>query len=728
MRGLREFFTAALLLLPALCFSLEVVDEDHEDYLKALEFYEIRYYEKAVEHLMDYIEDYPTDIAANEFLEELYEKFYTFQLVYFEGKELYNSGLYSNAIQKFDEALELGNGEKIQYYKTEAEDFIFEIENSFFDSTAEESGESFSVSWQSDLTNAVFTNASVYVVTHENLLMLGVLSYFNENDIPLPNLNDFLPDFELLKSFEVTGNFFETSISDETESALMICYPHTPDGVRSQPILKLFVRENSVENQIFLLEKISQINPLPFFTNTVSQDSFQPTFTNLLSTNLLPVTELQSSNPMPEIIPFSKTGKKRNYWWLLFLLLIYPARKTWLYFEKTPKEDRSFKGFFDFIKSEIRKDFTLILHFLRDILEKRKDLWKKTGSVFHSFWRKLKLPKFFTQTLAFFRKLKKKIFLLFCLLLFGSLFAADFSEIFADELSPQLLLYLEENYASCAEEIRDYSEIRDFYLFEYSGSEAVYVEADALISQITENLRDSSGIYLKKYDYFSYALFSFIVYYIDKDFAFFSEVLFELKDSTRQTVANSLWEDAQEKADDGKYLMAVIECSGYMPLAGSSVDKDAFSWLMQLSDLHIERFSRYESLLLNERIDEGLAEPGRDSLFKGAWVYAEMQSFSENFELSDEQILLQSEVLSKIELSYRITLYNELIAGAEKSFTCGDFALTEECYDYARLMLDYPPNSESILSNLNWLTEVKRGKNTVNVIQTNQSLLEMPLP
>jgi hypothetical protein len=73
--------------------SAQLFRERDENYAKALEYVEERYYEKAVEFLMAYITEHPNDEGASDFLEEIYDKFYAFQMEYLKGKTFKTNSL-----------------------------------------------------------------------------------------------------------------------------------------------------------------------------------------------------------------------------------------------------------------------------------------------------------------------------------------------------------------------------------------------------------------------------------------------------------------------------------------------------------------------------------------------------------------------------------------------------------------------------------------------------------
>jgi len=275
-----RYLLSLLIFIAGLAYS----QSDPGGYDKALEWYNKKHYVKSVEILKEYMDNFPLDPRAPELLEKMYEKYTEFQIVYLQGKEFYNKKLYLKTIEEFSNALKVGFSDKLQFYLTECIRTVFELENGFVPSTVAETAESLTISWNSDL----LTNARVVFVKSENIPLLNMIHYLNENKIPVARLEKYFTQGNIFKSFTVNGTSVTVSKNQPAESFLVIVYPKTVEDVRSQPIIRMVVtKEPSIQNKFLMLEPIRDIPLLPLYTNIHIIIPGQPEHTTTNVTGIL---------------------------------------------------------------------------------------------------------------------------------------------------------------------------------------------------------------------------------------------------------------------------------------------------------------------------------------------------------------------------------------------------------------------------------------------------------
>lgn len=669
-----------ILLCVSPCYGEAARDRD-ENYSRAMEFAGERNYEKAVGSLMLYIEAHPGDGEAQQTLENFYEKFRAFQLEYLAGKELYNQELYNLAEARFDKALEIGYSEKLQYYMSELKKIRFRIRNTFLDTDVKVSGGTISIAWDaSALTNAVITNAAVSVYRSGNLQLLNAMAYFNRNGLVVPSLRSYFPESDLLTNLEVSGTAAVISAVYPSASYVILITPHTPDGIFTQPVVELFASEPGPEDSARLVEPIAlpellapPTNRTPLLavltvTDRASEIADRASF---LATN----ADSSPVSPAPRArrAPFP-------WWWLLLLLALMYA--VWRY-RKWIADEFEAEGAAEAFEANV----TMLYAVCR---EKAPAVPARKRS---SRGKKLVLPA--------------------GLILLGSAFAAAVSPAVetGDALSAGFgrgaASYYEKLWPAEEMELTAYAQVLRFYNFDAGVQIPDYAEALRFVKDVADNYREIAADYYRNYDYLNFALNSFTVYYLDKDYEYFSKSVSRLREGNLERIAAQLEKLSASDEDEGRYLSALIRYTGYMAVAGSGIQAGTFDRLNRLSAEHRSDYSRYEPYYLVRRLNALILSDDPPAK-KAVACYLEMDDYSKYFPVPQELKAWQAGLASIVSNNYRVMLYNELLDEGRKQYESGQYALSSRCYEYALRLISYPSNDALIRRNLSTIRSAVR--------------------
>lgn len=675
-------------------------------YDEALALYEEQYYAKATELLIQYIQSFPYDKEANKLFEIIYEKYTVFQMEYLEAKGIFNQGLYSDALDALIDANQYGNSAKLQYYKDEAQDQIFKIENLFLNSSIDDSGDSLTVSWWTDYTNTVFTNASVYFVKGYNIPLFNTIQYFNRNEILLPNLADFLGYANIFDAQKVRGTSATFEKNPDYPTFMMIIYPETPDGIMTQPIIELYVEEPEIEGNLSLMEDIETVAFLPQLTNysillpvdeslliAKIDSDIKKTLDKLIEpdkvlqqTNLLESTNIPAAwiGESTNVITGPGTEPRRHslWWlWLLILIVIYLIWRVFVYRKRMIGEGKP-------------SEMSVVHFFKTGLIPRPEDFRFRTGLL---IWAVLSLSA-----------------------LSGLFAAVTVPE--GMNISEEVWEYAVEKYQVEDYQSIDYRNVVNFMAFESGITNTDYLRALDLISNVSKHLREVASTYLDMYEYDQYALYSFMVYYLSKDFSFYTKAISELKDTTKKKVGYEMLTNSQIHEDEGKYLKALIEYTGFMALVPTAIKGDSFTVLNDLFEEHKTEFGRFVHYHLIDEINAIHQKVLYSGLEKAIYAYIEILSFEDDFSPVDSITEYKQQLEEYIEMNYLINLYNDLIGYGVRLYRNQYIEESIVCYSLADQLLELDRDDLALLSNLCMLSNyLKKGAQPVCMIYTNSN-------
>ncbi|OHD57379.1 MAG: hypothetical protein A2Y33_07805 [Spirochaetes bacterium GWF1_51_8] len=646
-----------MLLLAGTVFS----QTEKSGYDLAAEWYEKKHYVRAVEILKEYMEEYPLDTRANELLEKMYDKYTEFLKVYLEGKDYYNKKLYLKTIQTFSNALEVGFSDKLQFYLTECIRTVFDIENTFLPGGIADNGETVSITWESPL----LTNATVTFIKSDNLPLLNMIYYLNKNKIPVPHLEKYFTQGNVFKSLAVQGNSYSFAKDQPVDSYLVMIYPRTSEDVRSQPIIHMVITKPPVlENEYMMIVPADDVPVLPVYTNysgvpqttNTNKQVALTSLSNILSNFILtnpPGTNiaLPQNDPDSGIFP---------WWWLLILLALIAL---WLYRHERKRKRR---------EELIRKWKLEILETLIPVEVPRKPPSSK--------------KKTFKKALKG-KKLPLIVLLLSCSLM--ALFAQDAAETpewkkYAQgSLTPETWNYYIGYYNLTDLPPSPYEDIVKFYSFEKSeGLPGEYSRAIEFLRDTSAYLRRICETYFRNFDFENYALTSFMVYYIDKDYSFFSQSISELKKGKTGAIAAKILQKSLEFEQQGLYLAALLRITGFMSLS-PDITPDLFERISSLNKLHNQDISRFEYISALKRMAAIVADKELSVPLKNFLCLREIFEYKARFAPYAPFDEMKKKIIKLLIVNYRVMVFNGLLTEGEKAYMGGQMSISKQCFELA---------------------------------------------
>ncbi|NPV00939.1 MAG: hypothetical protein HPY53_06130 [Brevinematales bacterium] len=749
-------------VLPLLIFiaGLSYSQADPAGYDQALEWYNKKHYVKAVEILKEYMDNYPLDLRAPELLEKMYDKYTEFQMVYLQGKELYNKKLYLKTIETFSNALRVGFSDKLQFYLTECIRTVFELENGFVPSAVNETAGSMTVSWESGL----LTNALVVLVKSENLPLLNMIHYLNENKIPIARLEKYFTQGNIFKSFTVSGTSVTVSKNQPADSFLVIVYPRTAEDVRSQPIIRLVVtKEPSIQNKFLMLEPIGELPLLPLYTNIhiIIPGQPEPTNTNTVSilskySNLITnIMQGIGTNTNAQTAGTSGTGADGGtgfpWWWLLILLLIILVVLIGLYLREKRRRELARR----MARWNLENDY--------DVMEtdagtkpapkksapakkkpaprKPAEAEKKPSTVRHAPKtsipvkpapkpvkkaqpkpKAVKNPPIKPNADKGAKKPKggggKKLPAIIVLLLSGmiALSAQEFSdapgwkEYAQSSLDAVTWSYYTDDLGITNLPQSYYGDILKFYSFEKSSHlPQHYLKTLEFLRDTSKYLRNISSVYFSNFDYENYALTCFMVYYIDKDYSFFSQSVAELKKGKTEAIADKILQKSVEFEKNGLFLGAIVRITGYMSLS-ANIQPEIFQRLNDLYAKNKAKITQYEYISAVARINKTLTDTEIPAVKKDILCLREAFEYEAMFGPMEIFTQLKKDAAGFLRLNYQILLYNGLLAEGYACYLDNRLVPAKECYELAWHIAPKKELLPSIGSNIAMIKGAMAGK------------------
>lgn len=715
---MRKGLTVLLLIIISFTtvFAQSVRERD-ENYAKALEYVEERYYEKAVEYLMAYIENHPNDNEAPKFLEEIYEKFYAFQMEYLKGKDLYNRHLYDMADDQFRKALEIGFSEKLQYYLSEIRKIKFRIRNTFIDTTVGYSGNNITIEWHNnELTNVVLTNATAYFVRSDNLQLMNVIYYFNKNKLMLPFLGSYLNPQDIFTNFEVTGSKASFAKNYLYDNFIILFYPRTPDGIYTQPIVEIFTRRPGLSDDIELLEPIAMVKTLPMFTNyyagnppvavrtivTDRNDALLETaeqFLNVTNAESTQATATSTQTRRPAVDWLR--GGRWLWWLLLLLLLLYLLYRLYREWKRREFERREA---LNWARADLRHFYEIaaVGEFRGGAHTPGSGRIAKTP-VKPAKKRGGKLPLWLIAA-----------GLLALTVAAGWVVASDTTDALDRQFGRETQRYYSSHYSLTNLTPAPYALVAKFYTFDRGVTIPDYRITLDFVKEVVKSFRENAATYYEYYDYANFALNSFTVYYLDKDFEFYSKSISRLREGNLERIANEILAGSDADESKGRYLSALIRYTGYIAIAGANLPPNAFERLNRLGEAHKLAMSKYESYYLIRRLNR-LIESENPPAMKAIGCFLEMDAYERYFKLPDDLAQWKTDLAQRIADNYKILMYNDLIREGGRAYAAGDFVNARKCYQYAEMLIPYPGNSQTIRTNLGLIRLASAGRYTVTL-------------
>jgi tetratricopeptide (TPR) repeat protein len=760
-------------LLPLLIFiaGLSYSQSDPAGYDKALEWYNKKHYVKAVEILKEYMDDFPLDMRAPELLEKMYDKYTEFQIVYLQGKELYNKKLYLKTIEAFSNALKVGFSDKLQFYLTECIRTVFELENGFLPSAVNETAGSMTISWESGL----LTNALVVLVKSENLPLLNMIHYLNENKIPIARLEKYFTQGNIFKSFTVNGTSVTVSKNQPADSFLVIVYPKTAEDVRSQPIIRLVVaKEPSIQNKFLMLEPIGELPILPLYTNIHIIIPGQPEQTNTNTISILTkysnlITNMMQgigSNTNAQTAGISCTdGGGFPWWWLLILLLIILVVLIGMTLREKRRrelarkmEQWNLENDYDLTETDAGKKTNVSkkkaappkkkLSTVKPEPKTEKKVPSGAGKAAPS--KKKPIPKAVKDSKPKPKAVKnppikpkagkgakkpkggggKKLPAIIVLLLSGiiAVSAQEFSdapgwkEYAQKSLGPAIWGYYTDNTGITNLPQSYYDDILNFYSFEKSGHlPQYYLKTLEFLRDTSKYLRNISSVYFSNFDYENYALTCFMVYYIDKDYSFFSQSIAELKKAKTEAIADKILQKSVEYEKNGLFLGAIIRITGYMSLS-ANIQPEIFQRLNDLYAKNKAKITQYEYISAAARINKTLTDSEIPAVKKDVLCLREAFEYEAMFGPMEIFTQVKKDAIEFLRLNYQILLYNGLLTEGYACYLDNRLAPAKECYELAWHIAPKKELLPSIGSNIAMIKGAMGGKG-VQITITN-----VPIP
>ena len=643
---------------------------DDEDFVKAIEFYERKYYEKAVEHLLLYIDRNPQDEKASEFLENLYGLAHRFKVEYIKGREFYNKRLFYNALVQFNKAFEFGNSDRLQFMFTETKRNIFKIQNTFAEMSLVETQNGFVLNWAK---GEYFSKISGYILSDDNLQLLNAAYIFNKNEILVPGLIEYFAD-KIVGTFESD----DTQVfipRNRTGSFLIIIYPRTEDWVMGQPRLKLIPDEEFALNTNLILEYIKKVEILPVFTNTNFHSIFieksertpnEKLYNNFETDNDIDI-DLFEDNIIAQKPDFNETQEKDKnglLWqlilFLLMLLIIIARILCSKYGEKIKNKSRE-TSIYKLLCKKSGKNKS------NSISKKNKDIQSKPQA------KKPDKNKGNTG----------KVIKIFIILTALSIFiaAADLTALFENHFDLETIEWIHSIIGTSPKvTTAQYDFISGFYSYEKGIELKDYAETLKFVEMVAQWQKKISEDYFNMNDYENFALTSFMAYYLGKDYPFFSSSLNKIREENRRRIGNTMYDKSRYYERQGLYLNALIRLTGSIALS-ESFSQERFNKITELTLLHKQQASRIESIYVRRRISDIILSVNLSPVEKNIYSLIETQSALSNFSWLGDITELNNTFSEALKENRNRSLYNTLTSEAEKVYRNRNFDKALEIYE-----------------------------------------------